>query len=304
MLRAPSHGSLSQRSLQEPVAYNGHVANVSLQGRMPGMSRIPLEVSADLGSGSARLTTPRGHASMNKDSIKIDMEIRLPPQPAKQKKTRAHAVIQTLDDPPPASILGLIIREQRSVEPQYFQNVDCVGVPSFFSPVQCRQIIEVAEEQGFVQQRRHRLLDIQWTDLVDGVFAKHVWERCGLAEFLSSLTVDGMVPCGLNDVIRIQKYVEGSVFGRHTDQCIERSGDRASKYSLRVFLNGRDEFEGGLSAFHVPFRSDPVVFAPETGLALLYPQGQHCTVQEEQQVLEGVKYVLRADILFAPQLRW
>ena len=26
------------------------------------------QVSADLGSGSARLTTPRGHASMNKDS--------------------------------------------------------------------------------------------------------------------------------------------------------------------------------------------------------------------------------------------
>jgi len=109
-----------------------------------------------------------------------------------------------------------------------------------------------------------------------------------------------MVPCGLNEVVRIQKYVQGSVFGRHTDQHVKRADGRTSKYSLRIFLNGKEEeeFEGGLSVFHVPFRKDPVVFEAETGLGLLYPQGEQCTVQEETEVLFGTKYVLRADILF------
>merc|ERR1711907_91088 len=101
-----------------------------------------------------------------------------------------------------------------------------------------------------------------------GYFGEAVWSLCGLGWFLRTITVDGKI----------------------------------SKYSLRVFLNGsEEEFEGGLSVFHVPFREDPVVFEPETGLALLYPQGNMCTVQEEAEVLYGCKYVLRADILFCPR---
>lgn len=45
-----------------------------------------------------------------------------------------------------------------------------------------------------------------------------------------------------------------------------------------------EAFEGGLSAFHVAFRPKPVVFEPEAGLALIYPQGEFCQVQEELEV--------------------
>lgn len=64
---------------------------------------------------------------------------------------------------------------------------------------------------------------------------------CGLGWFLRHLSIDGEVPCGLNDVIRIQKYAEGGVFGRHTDQPVRRADGRTSKYSLRIFLNSREE---------------------------------------------------------------
>jgi len=139
-----------------------------------------------------------------------------------------------------------------------------------------------------------------WTDIVDAFFATALWELCGLRYFLRSVKVDGMVPCGINDVIRIQRYSAGGFFGRHTDQHVTRSEGRVSKLSLRVFLNSSIEgdFEGGMSAFHTPFKQEPVVFEPETGLALLYPQGEMCTVQEEAVVHSGQKYVLRADVLF------
>lgn len=232
-------------------------------------------------------------AKVGKDTIMLNMEIKFPKK-AKQKKI--------VEKKSQGSMLSGIFSEQKFPEPVYFQNVDCVALPNFFTPRECRQIIDFAESQGFSTQHRHRVLNLSWTDLVDPYFGEAVWSLCGLGWFLRTITVDGMVPCGLNDVIRIQKYTQGNLFGRHIDQNVHRADSKISKYSLRVFLNGsEEEFEGGLSVFHVPFREDPVVFEPETGLALLYPQGNMCTVQEEAEVLYGCKYVLRADILFCPK---
>jgi len=232
------------------------------------------------------------NAKMGKDTIKIDMEIKFPRKDAAKKKV--------VEKQSQGSLLSGIFTEQKFPEPMYFQNVDCVGLPDLLSPKECRLIIDFAEAQGFSVQQRQRVLNLMWTDVVDPYFAEALWQLCGLGWFLRTISIDGMVPCGLNDVIRIQKYVQGSLFGRHTDQHVRREDGRVSKYSLRIFLNGRDqdEFEGGLSVFHVPFRQDPVIFEPEAGLALLYPQGELCTVQEETEVLFGYKYVLRADVLF------
>lgn len=230
-------------------------------------------------------------AKLGKDTIKIDMEIKFP---RKEKKKKA------VEKQSQGSLLSGIFSDQKFPEPVYFQNVDCVGLPELMTPKECRLVIDFAEAQGFSMQQRHRVLNLMWTDVVDPFFAEALWQLCGLGWFLRTITIDGMVPCGLNDVIRIQKYVQGSLFGRHTDQQVRRADGKVSKYSLRIFLNGRDddEFEGGLSVFHVPFRPEPVMFEPETGLALLYPQGELCTVQEETEVLFGYKYVLRADVLF------
>merc|ERR1719460_2368954 len=215
------------------------------------------------------------HAQVSKDTIKIDMEIKFP---QKEKKKKAKPV--------QGSLLSAIFKEQRFPEPMYFQNVDCVGLPSLLSSKECNLIIDYAEAQGFTTQHRHRVLNLMWSDVVDPFFAEALWQLCGLGWFLRTITIDGMVPCGLNDVIRVQKYVKGNLFGRHIDQNVNRADGKVSKYSLRVFLNGSDdEFEGGMSIFHVPFRDDPVVFEPETGMALLYPQGNMCTVQEEADVL-------------------
>lgn len=250
-----------------------------------------MQRDGDGAAGSARGERCVTQAQIGKDSIRIDMEIKFP------KKEKKKKVVEKVSQ---GSLLSGIFAEQKFPEPTYFQNVDCVGLPSFLSPKECTRIIDFAEAQGFCMQQRHHVLNILWTDIVDPFFAEAIWNLCGLGWFLRTISVEGMVPCGLNDVIRIQKYVQGSHFGRHTDQNVRRADGKTSKYSLRVFLNGHpeDDFEGGLSVFHIPFRLDPVVFEPEAGLALLYPQGELCTVQEETEVLFGCKYVLRADILF------
>ena len=97
-------------------------------------------------------------------------------------------------------------------------------------------------------------------------------------------------------MVRIQKFAHGGFQALHTDRSI-RVQHSVSKYSLRIFLNDEKSFQGGLSVFHVPFE-EPVVFQPTVGMALLYPQGELCTPQEETEVTFGTKYVLRADVLF------
>ena len=194
----------------------------------------------------------------------------------------------------PRSDLSRLLQEVRFPEPEYFRNVDCMGIPGLLSIQECLGIIDIAESYVFRPDYRMHVKDMQCLDIRDEDFARGLWES-GIGQVLRTVSVDGLVPYGLNDVIRIQKFVQGGHLSRHIDRSITRDG-LISKYSLCVFLN--EGFEGGLSVFHVPYEA-PVIFQPEAGLGLLYPQGELCTMQEETEVTFGTKYVLRADVLFA-----
>merc|ERR550514_1337801 len=84
---------------------------------------------------------------VGKDTIMLNMEIKFPKK-AKQKKI--------VEKKSQGSMLSGIFSEQKFPEPVYFQNVDCVALPNFFTPRECRQIIDFAESQGFSTQHRHR----------------------------------------------------------------------------------------------------------------------------------------------------
>jgi hypothetical protein len=257
---------------------------------------IRLDASGDhanvsVGLADASTKASLTQATVGNDSIHVEMQIKMP------KKEKKKKVVEKVSQ---GSMLSGVFTSQRFPEPLYFQNVDCVGLPDVLTKKECRQIIDFAEAQGFAKHRRERVLDIFWCDIVDTRFAEGLWKLCGFEWFLRTISLSGMVPCGINDVVRIQKYTQGGMFGRHTDQNIHRADGKVSKYSLRIFLNspGDQDFDGGSSVFHIPFQQDPIIFEPETGLGLLYPQGDCCTLQEESEVVMGVKYVLRADILF------
>ena len=116
----------------------------------------------------------------------------------------------------PQSELGLLLREQRFPEPQYFTNVDCMSIPGLLSLKECLGIISIAESYAFRQQFRMNVQDVQCLDIMDPDFAQALW-NCGLGWVLRAVTVDGMVPCGLNDVIRIQRFVAGGHLSNHID---------------------------------------------------------------------------------------
>eukprot|EP00933_Yihiella_yeosuensis_P057698 TRINITY_DN5769_c3_g1_i1.p1 TRINITY_DN5769_c3_g1~~TRINITY_DN5769_c3_g1_i1.p1 ORF type:complete len:323 (-),score=35.96 TRINITY_DN5769_c3_g1_i1:66-1034(-) len=216
--------------------------------------------------------------------------------PAKDKKTRQKLKHHAAAFQRPLSCLAALFKERQFPDPIYYRNVECVGVSALLTHEECLGIIEIGEATGFHRQFRPGMLDVQVCDFADFDFAEALWNLSGLGWLLRTVSVDGLVPCGLNEVIRLQKYTQGGLFGRHTDRSVVREDGRVSKYSIRIFLNS--DFDGGLSAFHVPFQSDPVIFEPEEGLALLYPQGELCTLQEETEIAYGVKYMLRADVLF------
>jgi prolyl 4-hydroxylase len=92
---------------------------------------------------------------------------------------------------------------------------------------------------------------------------------------------------GLNELFRFYRYQPGQQFRRHRDQSYIRNSNEASYYTFMIYLN--DNFEGGETRF------DDLVVAPKKGSALVF---YHYLEHEGMEVIEGVKYVLRTDIMF------
>ena len=92
---------------------------------------------------------------------------------------------------------------------------------------------------------------------------------------------------GLNELFRFYKYEAGQVFKRHRDQSYIRNEIEASYYTFMIYLN--DNYEGGETTF------DGLTIRPQQGTALVF---LHDLEHEGSVVRQGVKYVLRSDIMF------
>jgi hypothetical protein len=121
----------------------------------------------------------------------------------------------------------------------------------------------------------------------DKVRAAKIWSR--LAPDLPR-TFEGRRPIGLNERLRFYRYGTGQYFAPHTDGCHRRANGEESLLTLMIYLNGG--IRGGETAF------EDVSVTPEPGLALVF---DHYLLHEGVPVLEGFKYVLRSDIMFAPK---
>lgn len=102
-------------------------------------------------------------------------------------------------------------------------------------------------------------------------------------------TLAGGVPVGANERFRCYRYTPGQRFAPHYDGAFVRSADERSELTLMVYLN--HTFAGGATRFH----DHGVTAVPVTGSALLF---QHAMLHEGCVVTDGVKYVLRSDVMF------
>lgn len=102
-------------------------------------------------------------------------------------------------------------------------------------------------------------------------------------------TLRGMRPVGANERLRFYRYQPGQRFAPHFDGAFIRNEAEESLLTYIIYLN--EGFGGGETSF----LDESLVIEPRTGRALLF---QHMQLHEGCAVTEGVKYVLRTDVMY------
>ena len=92
---------------------------------------------------------------------------------------------------------------------------------------------------------------------------------------------------GLNELFRFYKYQTGQQFKKHRDQSFIRNDIEASYFTFMIYLN--DNYEGGETNFN------DIAIQPKQGMVLIF---QHDLEHEGSSVKQGIKYVLRTDIMY------
>ncbi|RSK48766.1 2OG-Fe(II) oxygenase [Hymenobacter rigui] len=95
---------------------------------------------------------------------------------------------------------------------------------------------------------------------------------------------------GLNELFRFYRYQRGHQFKGHFDESYIRSETEASYYTFMIYLN--DNFQGGDTTFQ------KLHIQPRQGMALIF---LHNLYHAGSEVTQGVKYVLRTDVMYRTQ---
>jgi prolyl 4-hydroxylase len=174
-----------------------------------------------------------------------------------------------------------------------------VTVSDVVTPDECRELIDLTEKSGYgaapittefgfihapqVRNNGRVMID-------DTARAAWLWER---VRAHVPAERDGGRAVGLNERFRYYRYEPGQYFRWHYDGCFERSREERSLLTLMVYLNG--DLLGGETEFDTGLDEDPLRVRPETGKALLF---EHHVRHQGAPVLDGVKYVLRTDVMY------
>jgi prolyl 4-hydroxylase len=114
--------------------------------------------------------------------------------------------------------------------------------------------------------------------------AQKLWEK--LQPFAPS-PLGHSTAIGLNELFRFYRYQRGHQFKGHYDESYVRNAHEASYFTFMVYLN--DNFQGGDTTFR------GLRVRPRQGMALLF---LHSLYHEGSEVTQGVKYVLRSDVMY------
>lgn len=176
-----------------------------------------------------------------------------------------------------------------------------VTVSDVVTPDECRELIDQTEAVGYgaapittafgflhapeVRNNGRVMID-------DTARASWLWERIRAHVPPER---DGGKAVGLNERLRYYRYEPGQYFRWHHDGAYVRSPRERSLLTLMVYLNG--DLLGGETEFATwsDSRQDDLRVRPETGTVLLF---EHGVRHQGAPVLDGVKYVLRTDVMY------
>lgn len=196
-----------------------------------------------------------------------------------------------------------------------------VTISKFFLPEICQQLISLFE-QGITLEttpmRKSKEYAVRVNDrwsTTDFFLAQALWKYLSqilLAENeygyvdpeIEALHEQFNLAIGLNPQLRVYRYRKGHHFGQHYDESVkcsveEKGKKGTTKWTLLVYLTGDDDFIGGGTIFYPEIRgSKPLNIHPGKGMALLHKHGDDCMRHEGELVKDGVKWVLRSDVVF------
>lgn len=170
---------------------------------------------------------------------------------------------------------------------------ECFSLDFFLSAAECRFLIEkfeaigfeeapITTEKGFVMRKdiRNNLRVI----VDDQALADELWEKL---EPFAPKYLGKYKSVGLNERFRVYKYLPGQQFKTHRDGAFERNDSETSFFTFLIYLN--DDCKGGQTRF------SKWTVHPQLGSGLVF---RHHLLHEGEMVEEGVKYVLRSDIMY------
>ncbi|KAK4745418.1 hypothetical protein SAY87_011730 [Trapa incisa] len=208
------------------------------------------------------------------------------------------------------------VKAKPNLQINRIKETDLFTVPNFFSSVESKAFVRVAESMGFAHQgslgplKGEAYRDNDRISVTDHSLATTIWES-GLKTLFSNIKIRGKTAVGLNPNIRFYRYKVGQRFGRHIDESVDVGEGRRTHYTLLVYLSGgpkpkngakdlsSDVLVGGETVFYSSRNSVVAEVAPTEGMALLHIHGDKCMLHEARNVTKGVKYVFRSDVVFA-----
>lgn len=181
---------------------------------------------------------------------------------------------------------------------------DIFVIHDFLTAGECVGLITAAEAAGFgdapINTGRGFVIrkDVRNNDRVmidDEPLAAELFNRA--SPFLPA-RIGRWETCGLNERFRHYRYGPGQKFDWHYDGAFHRDNGESSKLTFMIYLNGG--CVGGQTAFNlrrlgVVRETDPLLrVQPAPGMALVF---RHDVLHTGEEVLDGVKYVIRSDVM-------
>ncbi|KAJ3241383.1 hypothetical protein HDU78_001840 [Chytriomyces hyalinus] len=183
-------------------------------------------------------------------------------------------------------------------------------VANVLTAAECASLISAAESIGFEKALLNIGYGVQVLDeetrksqrcIVDSIpLAEAIWTRLKhlIPQTMSSRSGGNIVAVGLNERLRILKYLPGDTFQAHCDGRFAR-GDEFSVLTLQLYLNECEE--GGATTMWSDEQGKNQIERKvecSPGQALVF---SHRLWHEGSLVTKGVKYVIRTDIMYTKQ---
>ncbi|TAE67729.1 MAG: oxidoreductase, 2OG-Fe(II) oxygenase [Bacteroidetes bacterium] len=170
-----------------------------------------------------------------------------------------------------------------------------IVIENFFSDEECQKYIDLSENLGYevanidtgkivLEVRNNERVFYKSEDLAQEIYGRakpHLPSKIGNSQL-----------CGLNELFRFYKYQKGHRFKGHQDGNFIRNETEASYLTFMIYLN--EGYEGG----HTIFREHNIT--PKKGMALIF---HHKLYHEGDEVLSGIKYVLRSDVMYQLEIK-